>query len=392
MGIVRQRIIVGLSIWLYWFSIYSYVAILPAYAKHLGASYQMIGVILGSYGLTQVLLRLPLGILSDRLGRRKIFLVAGTILALVSSLGMWLFRDVNSLLFFRLLSGFAATGWVLQTVLFTKCYPPEEGSRVMGIVTAVVNFGEMSAMIAGGLVAQYYGQEQVFLLAALVAVLALISNGAIKEKHTKEKRKPVKAGEIIGMVSDRSLALAALLGLLVQLISFGTVFGFAPLVAKNLGASYAEIGLLPTIYLLPGIVASLLSATFFLRFFSERLLVTAGFLIMAAGCFSIPFVPDITTLFITQAIAGFARGMVFPILMSLGIRDVAGNRQATAMGFFQTIYGMGMFLGPLIVGVISDWAGMLWGFMFAGASGMLGTGMAWVGVTGRRRMTGTKVA
>jgi hypothetical protein len=39
--------------------------------------------------------------------------------------------------------------------------------------------------------------------------------------------------------------------LLFLVITYGTVFGFVPIAAKNLGASYAEIGLLTTIYLLP---------------------------------------------------------------------------------------------------------------------------------------------
>lgn len=366
--------------------------ILPTYAKDIGASYQMIGIILGSYGLTQVLLRLPLGIISDRLGRRKIFLVTGTILGLASSLGMWLFRDVYSLLLFRLLSGIAATAWVLQTVLFARCYPPTEGGKAMSLVTAVVNFGEMSAMFAGGLVAQYYGQEQSFLLAALIAVPALVCNAAVREVPEKSAQEPASLGEITAMARDWSLALPSLLGLVAQVISFGTVFGFVPLVAKNLGASYAEIGLLPTIYLLPGILASLLSATFFRRLMSERFMVAGGFLVMAAGCFVIPFVPDIITLFATQAIAGFARGLVFPILMSLGIRGIAGNRQATAMGFFQAIYGMGMFLGPLVVGAISGWAGMIWGFTFVGMTGVLGSAAAWASVARRRQAVNSEQA
>ena len=386
MHMVRQRVIAGLSIWLYWFSLSTYIPILPTYSRDLGAGYQMIGVILGSFGLTQVLLRLPLGIISDRLERRKLFLVAGTILGLASSLGMWLFRDIYSLLFFRLLSGFAATAWVLQTVLFARCYPQAEGGKAMGLVTAVVNFGEMTAMFIGGLVAQYYGQEQSFLLAALVAVPALACNTVIREVPAKAAREPVGLSEIAAMTRDWSLVLPSLLGLAIQVIAYGTVFGFVPLVAKNLGASYAEIGLLPTIYLLPGIIASLLSATFFRRIFSERFMVTGGFLMMAAGCFVIPFVPDIMTLFMTQAIAGFARGLVFPILMGLGISDIAGNRQATAMGFFQTIYSMGMFVGPLVVGAISGWAGMFWGFMFVGMTGMLGSGAAWAMVAGRQQM------
>ena len=386
MQMVRQRVIVGLSIWLYWFAISTYIPILPTYAKDLGAGYQMIGVILGSFGLTQVLLRLPLGIISDRLERRKVFLVAGTILGLVSSLGMWMFRDVYSLLFFRLLSGIAATAWVLQTVLFARCYPQAESGKAMGLVSAVVNFGEMSAMFIGGLIAQYYGQEQSFLLAALIAVPALACNTAIREVPTaKTSQEPVSLSEIAGMSRDWSLMLPSLLGLVIQVITYGTVFGFVPLVAKGLGANYTEIGLLPTIYLLPGIMASLLSATFFRRFFSERVMVAGGFLLMAAGCFFIPFVSDIITLFLAQAITGFARGLIFPILMSLGIRDIAGNRQATAMGFFQTVYGMGMFLGPLVVGAISGWTGIFWGFVFVGMTGMLGAGAAWAAVAGRQK-------
>ncbi|HWR08991.1 MFS transporter [Sporomusa sp.] len=385
MDFVRQKVIVGLSIWLYWFSLSTYIPILPTYAKDLGASYQMIGVILGSYGLTQVLLRLPLGIISDRLDRRKVFLITGTILGLAGSLGMWLFRDIYCLLFFRLLSGIAATAWVLQTVFFVHCYPSAEGGKAMGLVNAIVNSGEMSAMFAGGLVAQYYGQEQSFLLAALIALPALVCNWVVREVPAQTARESVSLGDIVAMARDWSLALPSLLGMVIQVISFGTVFSFVPLVAKNLGASYTEIGLLPMIYLLPGIMASLLSATFFRRIFSERLMVTGGFLMMAAGCLVIPFVPDIMTLFVTQAIAGFARGLVFPILMSLGIRDIAGHRQATAMGFFQTIYGMGMLLGPLVVGAISGWAGMVWGFAFVGMAGVLGAGAAWAAVAVRRR-------
>lgn len=385
MKIEQQRLIVGLSIWLYWFSIYTYMTILPTYAKDLGASYQMIGVVLGSYGLTQVLLRLPLGIISDRLGRRKIFLVAGTLLGLASSLGMWLFRDVYSLLFFRLLSGVAATAWVLQTVLFVRCFPPAEGGKAMGLVTAVVNFGEMSAMFAGGLVAQYYGQEQTFLLAALIAVPALACNAAIREAPAKSESDPASLGEIVAMARDWSLALPSILGMVAQVISFGTVFGFVPLVAKNLGASFAEIGLLPTIYLLPGILASVLSGTFFRRRLSERSMVAGGFVVMAAGCIVTPFLPDIVSLFTVTAIAGFARGLLFPILMSLGIRDIASNRQATAMGFFQAIYGMGMFMGPLVIGAISGWAGMYWGFTAIGMTGILGSAAAWSSIARQRK-------
>ena len=46
----------------------------------------MVGLVVGSYGLIQMLLRIPLGIWSDRIGKRKVFITIGVLLALGSSL------------------------------------------------------------------------------------------------------------------------------------------------------------------------------------------------------------------------------------------------------------------------------------------------------------------
>jgi MFS family permease len=42
------------------------------------------------------------------------------------------------------------------------------------------------------------------------------------------------------------------------------------------------------------------------------------------------------------------------------------------MGFFQAIYGLGMFIGPIFVGSISDLAGLDMGFWMIGSIGILG--------------------
>ena len=47
------------------------------------------------------------------------------------------------------------------------------------------------------------------------------------------------------------------------------------------------------------------------------------------------------------------------------------NKRSTAMGFFQAIYGLGMFLGPLVMGVIGDFISLNQGFVFLGIVGVL---------------------
>ena len=65
---------------LYWASLYTYVPTLPMYAETLTPDLALIGTILSMYGLWQAFTRLPVGIASDWLGRRKPFIAAGLVL------------------------------------------------------------------------------------------------------------------------------------------------------------------------------------------------------------------------------------------------------------------------------------------------------------------------
>ncbi|MCY6485112.1 hypothetical protein OW763_12265 [Clostridium aestuarii] len=108
---------------LFWFSLYSYVPILPNFARDLGAELKIVGLIIGSYGFTQMILRIPLGIYSDFLNNRKIFIILGIILSIISSLGMfvgpWLAGFLSDV--FGLKVGFFVIG-------------------VIGIIGAVITF------------------------------------------------------------------------------------------------------------------------------------------------------------------------------------------------------------------------------------------------------------
>lgn len=59
-------------------------------------------------------------------------------------------------------------------------------------------------------------------------------------------------------------------------------------------------------------------------------------------------------------------------MMGLSIREIDASKRATAMGFFQAIYGLGMFLGPVLVGFISDVVDLSWGFWAVAILGMSG--------------------
>ena len=188
---------------LFWFSLYTYVPNLSIYAENLGASHKLIGLILSSYGFTQMVLRIPLGIYSDTINKRKIFILAGILSSLVSALGMGLFPNPWALLFFRGLSGVAAAIWVPFTVLFSSYFTSEDSSKAMGYINSFNALGQMIAMLLGGLMSGKISPQAPFFLAAGVGAIALLLGTGIVEK--KEDREPMKIRELLLVGKDKNV-------------------------------------------------------------------------------------------------------------------------------------------------------------------------------------------
>jgi len=355
---------------LYWFSLYTYVPNLSTYAESLGASHKMIGLILGSYGFTQMVLRIPLGVFSDRINKRKVFIIFGIFISIVSALAMGLLKSPLFLLIFRGLTGAAAATWVTFTVLFSNYFPENETSKAMGYINSCNSFGQMSAMLLGGIAAQQFGSQAPFFLAFIVGSLGLILSFGIAEQ--KIDREPLKLSALLAVGKDRNLLSVSGLAILLQLITFSTVFGFTPIAAEKIGANDFQLGLLSTLSTLPVIFSSAMSGSIFAKKFGERNTLIGGFLINAAACVAIPFIKHLSLLYLSQIIGGFGRGLALSLLMGLSIKSVQVEKRATAMGFFQAIYSLGMTIGPVLVGFLSDTVGLNWGFWTVGLLGIIG--------------------
>ena len=137
-----------------------------------------------------------------------------------------------------------------------------------------------------------------------------------------------------------------------------------------------ELGLLTTVAIVPSIVSSALSGSFFSVHFGERRTLVLGLSTMALSSMAIPFVTTLPGLYVSQAIGGFGKGLVFPLLMGLCIKNFAADKRSTAMGVFQAAYGLGMFGGPVLAGLINSLFGLHAGFAVTGLIGLVGAALA----------------
>ncbi len=354
------RIIFIITTTLFWFSLYTYIPIFPGYIEYSGVSHSMIGIIIGSYGFTQMLIRIPLGIASDKLNRRKLFIILGIAFSLLSALGLWVFNSAWSMLIFRGLAGVAASSWVTFSVLFSSYYDSET-TKATGYIMAANNIGQVLAMFAGSSIAQIRGDKSSFLLASLAAVLALVFGMFISENRSIDK-KPISFVELISVVRSRDIIILSTLAVFTQFVAYATVYGFTPIVAQSLGANSSQLGLLSTLSILPGIPAGILSGWIFAKKFGEKKTLFTSYIVLALSCLAIPFIKSYSVLVLTQIIGGFGKGVQIPLLMGLCMGKVSDSKRGSAMGFFQAIYGLGMTAGPIVVGFISDIASLNVGF------------------------------
>lgn len=355
---------------LFWFSLYAYIPQMTTYAKELGASYKLIGLIAGAYGVTQTILRIPLGILSDKLMNRKAFIIFGIICAVLSATVVYLMPNPYTLLAARLLAGIASATWVNFTVLFISYFTDSESSKSVGIATSNSKIGQVIAMFIGGYVAVNYGVRNIFLICILIALLSLIMGLFIYEEKI-EVSPNSKALGISAILKDKRILHISILGCLIQFITYSTTFGFTPIIASNLGADSLQLSYLSTVNILPQIVFSTLSTTLFSYKFGERRTLLTGFILSVLVCVITPFTPNIKVLYLIQFLSGTGTAVTFSILMGMVMKGVEAHIRTTIMGFYQAFYGIGMILGPMILGTIGDIYGLEVGFLVIGILGAL---------------------
>jgi MFS family permease len=153
------------------FGLFALLPVLSLYAADLrNATPLLIGLAVGAYGLTQAGLQIPLGALSDRIGRVPVIVGGLAIFALGSILAA--FSDsVYGVIAGRLLQGAGAISATL-TALIADATRDGVRTRSMAVFGVGVGGAFMLAMIFGPLFSARFGVPALFLFAAFLAIVA----------------------------------------------------------------------------------------------------------------------------------------------------------------------------------------------------------------------------
>jgi len=367
-GVMRSRILCGAAVALYWAALEVYLPTLPTYIAERSGALAQVGAILAMYGLSQTLVRFPLGILSDWVGRRKPFVIAGMILAAMGALMLGYAQGTPALYVGRTITGLAGAAWVPLLVMFSALFPPEESVRATAMVTLIGSAARTVATSATGWLNDWGGYRLAFQIAAFLAAVGIVA--LLPSSDPRRDPQPPNTRAILRLVTRPDVLLPSLVAFASQFAMWGSTFSFNPIMARELGASDRTLGLLMSLNALMMLCGNLV-ATAGARRFGARALTYAGLGMLCGGIVLVAVAPSVTWVLVAQAVIGFSQGIGYPVLVGLSIRHVDDIQRTSAMGLHQMIYALGMFGGPAACGLLADAFGLRAMFCITAALALL---------------------
>ena len=143
------------------------------YGQHLeGFSPLWVGIAIGAYGLTQAVLQIPMGILSDRIGRKPV-IMGGLLVFALGSVVAAMADSIYGVVAGRALQGMGAIAAAVLA-LAADLSRDEQRTKVMAIIGMCIGFSFALSLLVGPVVAQHLGLSGLFALTAGLALLGIV--------------------------------------------------------------------------------------------------------------------------------------------------------------------------------------------------------------------------
>ena len=334
------------------------IPILPIYAKELGATDTIVGLLGASFSIMQFVFASFWGGLSDKYGRRPIILIS--IIIMILAYVLFANATVLWLLFVtRMLKGFGAANLSVAQAYISDIVPKENLTKAFGIIGVAFGLGFIFGPSIGGVINEYHGVRGVGYFAAGLSVVNFVMAYFYLEETLQERTQSVMLFPNPWKDIIRFRGCPEISSLLT--INFVFVLGFSMmqitstllwaehfgLSQLHIGYTFAYIGFLAVV-IQGGLIG------YFNSWFGDRNLLFFGTLLVAIGLFSMPFVPTDRFYFelVSLTLLSFGNALLTPTVSSLLTSYAPGDAQGKVLGTNQSVGSLARVLGPAIGGAI----------------------------------------
>lgn len=347
LALSTMAMIVSFAVW----SVFAPIATKIQQMYHLSTTEKSIliaaPVLLGS------LMRIPMGILTDRYGGRRVYALTMLFL-IVPMIGAGFTRSYEMLLFWAFLIGMAGTTFAISITYVSRWYPPQKQGLILGIA-GMGNLGSAVANFLVPVIFASYGLSWVFWgLAFVTGITAIIFWVGTEDIQTSGGAKTLK--ESLSVLKFKETWLLSIF----YFLTFGTFVTFS---------SYLST-LLSELFNITGLEAGIRAAGFVVlatlirpvggylsdRFGAKKLLSVVFSGVLLCSIF-IAFATENLILFsvgcaIIAIMVGIGNGSVFKM-----VPEISSANIGAVTGIVGAIGGIGGFFPPIVLGLVKDASG-----------------------------------
>jgi len=334
--------------------------IFALYAEHLpgGESHFLIGVALGAYGLTQAILQIPAGWLSDRYGRKPVIIVGLLLFALGSFIAAWA-DSIHGIIFGRVIQGAGAINAAVMA-LTADLTREEHRTKAMAMIGMTIGVTFSLSMVLSPILYKAIGMSGIFELIGVLAfvsiavVLWFIPQPRITRFHTDTEANTGKLKEVL---ANRDL-LRMDFGVFTLHAILMSVFMQVPFILRDLGLDaqhqwqvYLPVMLIAFVLMVPPIVIA-----------EKKAKLKPVFMLAIA----LAALAQFAILFLQGSIWGVALALLvfftaFNVLEatqpSIVSKIAPLAAKGTAMGVFSSVQFFGAFFGSAMGGLVMQFFG-----------------------------------
>jgi MFS family permease len=345
-----------------------YLYFVPVFAQHLGASFLDLGYIGAAAALTYAVAPFFVGQLADRMSHQIIYALA-ILINFASTASLLFSRTVNDVVINRGVAGLGfAFFWPITKILVLDLTRKEDRVKEMGRYSMAWGSAFLIGPFVGGIVVEAAGFFALFVISSLLSLCSFV--GVILLPLPKQNLKTDRSIPTPKLIEQFHLV-TQLFPWFCLLICYGLVFSIVtsifPGYANSIGISAVLIGLLFTAFGMARVVTYASSERSFR--FGERKALGLASILIAVGSALIILFPTFPIFLIAIPLMGGCFAIIFPLSIGLISRHFSEAQLGAAVGLYESTYGVGAAIGPILAGMLASVLDARTSFVTAGAAG-----------------------
>ncbi len=362
----KNFIICFIGTFIFSFSFYYLIPVMPVYLEGIGKNKSEIGIIIGAFFAASIILRPAVGVLLKTYSNKSLMILGSVIFAVAPALYLTTTSGVL-LTVIRIFHGMGvATFMTSAVIMVADAVPRDKLAHATGVYFTSANAALGIAPLAGSTAGRYFsfaGQMIFLVITALVVILLLINIDEQAKEKALYQSKP-----FLGVLKERNVLVPTIVFAACTFAN-GTINAFLPL--QTLTWGYHNSGLYFSVFAAT-IVAVRVAGGGLSDSFGRKAIVLPCLVITSLGTMFLPLVHTPLGLGFCAFFYAAGFGLLYPSLNATVVERALPENRSTALGIFSTSVDGGQFLGPAMMGYVGQYFGFKLMFITASLAPIAG--------------------